>query len=135
MREVLTEPMFLMLLAAGGTYLALGDRGEALFLLGSVLVVIGITLTQERKTQRALESLRELSAPRALVLRDGVERRIARREVVRGDLLVLRDARPHRRRRAAAQRPAGGGRVAADGRIRAGGQAAAVRWSPGRRGS
>ena len=62
------------MLAAGGTYLALGDRGEALFLLGSVLVVIGITLTQERKTQRALESLRELSAPRALVLRDGVER-------------------------------------------------------------
>jgi len=100
-REVLTEPMFLMLLAAGGTYLALGDRGEALFLLGSVLVVIGITLTQERKTQRALESLRELSAPRALVLRDGVERRIAGREVVRGDLLVLRE----------------GDRIAADARL------------------
>jgi hypothetical protein len=48
--------MFLMLLAAGGIYLALGDRGEALFLLGFVFVVIGITLAQERKTQRALES-------------------------------------------------------------------------------
>src|SRR5690606_18438282 len=56
--DVVTEPMFLMLLAAGGIYLALGDRGEALFLLGSVCVVIGITLAQERKTQRALESLR-----------------------------------------------------------------------------
>ena len=69
--DVLTEPMLLMLLAAGGIYLALGDRGEALFLLSFVFVVIGITLAQEHKTQRALESLRDLSAPRALVMRDG----------------------------------------------------------------
>jgi Ca2+-transporting ATPase len=90
-REVLIEPMFLMLLAAGGIYLALGSRGEALFLLGFVFVVIGITLAQERKTQRALESLRDLSAPRALVIRDGHEQRIAGRDVVRGDILVLRE--------------------------------------------
>jgi Ca2+-transporting ATPase len=90
-REVLTEPMFLMLLAAGGIYLALGDRAEALFLLGFVFVVIGITLMQERKTQRALESLRDLSAPRALVIRGGQELRIAGRDVVRGDVLVLRE--------------------------------------------
>jgi Ca2+-transporting ATPase len=90
-RDVITEPMFLMLLAAGGIYLTLGDRAEALFLLSFVLVVIGITLAQERKTQRALESLRDLSAPRALVIRDGQEQRIAGREVVRGDLLVLHE--------------------------------------------
>lgn len=90
-RDVLTEPMFLMLLAAGCIYLALGDRAEALFLLGFVFVVIGITLAQERKTQRALESLRDLSAPRALVIRDGQEQRIAGRDVVRGDLLVLHE--------------------------------------------
>ena len=90
-RDVVTEPMFLMLLAAGGIYLALGDRGEALFLLGFVFVVIGITLAQERKTQRALESLRDLSAPRALVIRDGQEQRVAGRDVVRGDLLVLHE--------------------------------------------
>ena len=90
-RDVLTEPMFLMLLAAGGIYLALGDKGEALFLLGFVFVVIGITLAQERKTQRALESLRDLSAPRALVIRDGQEQRVAGRDVVRGDLLVLHE--------------------------------------------
>ena len=90
-REVITEPMFLMLLAAGGIYLVLGDRAEALFLLGFVFVVIGITLMQERKTQRALESLRDLSAPRALVIRQGQELRIAGRDVVRGDVLVLRE--------------------------------------------
>ncbi len=103
-REVVTEPMFLMLLAAGGLYLALGDRAEALFLLSFVFVVIGITLAQERKTQRALESLRDLSAPRALVLRDGQEQRIAGRDVVRGDLLVLHE----------------GDRIAADALLRQG---------------
>lgn len=100
-RDVVTEPMFLMLLAAGGIYLALGDRAEALFLLSFVFVVIGITLAQERKTQRALESLRDLSAPRALVLRGGLEQRVAGHEVVRGDLLVLHE----------------GDRVAADARL------------------
>lgn len=88
---VVIEPMFLMLLVAGGLYLALGDRAEAGFLLSFVFVVIGITLTQERKTQRALESLRDLSAPRALVIRGGEEIRIPGREVVVGDLLVLHE--------------------------------------------
>jgi P-type Ca2+ transporter type 2C len=88
---VFTEPMFLMLLVAGGIYLLLGDRAEASLLLAFVFVVIGITLAQERKTQRALESLRDLSAPRALVIRDGQEQRIAGRDVVRGDLLVLHE--------------------------------------------
>ena len=100
-REVATEPMFVMLLAAGGLYLALGDRAEAVFLLGFVFVVLGITLAQQRRTQRALEALRDLSAPRALVLREGREQRIAGRDVVRGDLLVLHE----------------GDRVAADGEL------------------
>ena len=90
-RDVVTEPMFLMLLVAGGLYLALGDTAEAMFLLTAVFVVIGITLVQERKTQRALESLRDLSAPRALVLREGGEIRIAGRDVVCGDLLILHE--------------------------------------------
>ncbi len=89
--KVIKEPMFLMLLLAGGIYMALGDRAEAAFLLSFVFVVISITLSQERKTQRALESLRELSSPRALVIRDGEERRIAGRDVVPGDLLVLNE--------------------------------------------
>jgi P-type Ca2+ transporter type 2C len=89
--DVLLEPMFLMLLGAGTVYLLIGDAAEAIFLLGSVLAVIGLTLSQERKTQRSLEALRDLSAPRTLVIRDGVEVRIASREVVRGDMLVLHE--------------------------------------------
>jgi Ca2+-transporting ATPase len=81
--------MFLLLLACGTIYLLMGDVQEALMLLGFVFVVLGITLYQERKTERALEALRDLSSPRALVVRDGQRKRIAGREVVRDDLLVL----------------------------------------------
>lgn len=90
-RDVLIEPMFLMLLVAGGLYLVLGDLAEAIFLLMSVLVVIGITLLQERKTQRALEALRDLSAPQARVVRNGHEARIPSAEVVVDDVLSLRE--------------------------------------------
>ncbi|BBE50117.1 Calcium-transporting ATPase [Ferriphaselus amnicola] len=87
--EVLREPMFLLLVGAGAIYLLLGDVSDALMLLGFVFVVMGITIYQEYKTERVLEALRDLTSPRALVIRDGVEQRIAGREVVRGDVLIL----------------------------------------------
>lgn len=87
--EVVREPMFLLLIAGGWIYLMLGDIQEATMLLGFVFVVIGITLYQERKTERALEALRDLSSPRALVIRDGMQKRIPGREVVREDIMLL----------------------------------------------
>src|SRR5450759_582156 len=57
--EVVREPMLLLLLACGSTYLLLGDVREAIILLIFVAVVIAITLHQERKTERALEALRD----------------------------------------------------------------------------
>ena len=89
--EVVREPMFLLLVACGVVYLVLGDREEALMLMGFVFVVMGITLYQERKTERALEALRDLSSPRASVIRGGEQKRVAGREVVRGDLLIVRE--------------------------------------------
>lgn len=87
--EALKEPMFLLLLASGAIYLTIGDFEDALMLLGFVFVVIGITVYQEEKVERALEALKSLSSPRALVIRDGEARRIPGREVVRGDVVVL----------------------------------------------
>src|SRR5665647_545406 len=83
------EPMFMLLVACGAIYLLLGDKQEALMLLGFVFVVMTITFVQERKTERALDALRNLSSPRALVIRGGVQKRISGREVVRGDILIL----------------------------------------------
>lgn len=87
--EVVREPMLLLLVAAGAIYLLLGDVGDALMLLGFVFVVMAITIYQENKTERVLEALRDLTSPRALVIRDGLEQRIAGCEVVRGDVLIL----------------------------------------------
>ena len=87
--DVVREPMFLMLIACGVLYLILGDMEEALMLLGFVFVVMAITLYQEQKTERALEALRDLSSPRALVIRDGRRQRIAGRDVVRDDIIIV----------------------------------------------
>ncbi len=89
MLEVVREPMFLLLLACGIVYLALGDPREAGMLLFFVLVVMTITLVQRHKSERSLEALKKLSSPRALVIRRAPRFRIPGREVVPGDLVVL----------------------------------------------
>ncbi|MCC7536468.1 MAG: cation-translocating P-type ATPase [Deltaproteobacteria bacterium] len=85
--EVVREPMFLLLLASAGLYLVFGDVREALTLLGFVVVIITITVVQEGRTERALEALRDLSSPRAQVLRDGEVVTVAGRDLVRGDII------------------------------------------------
>jgi P-type Ca2+ transporter type 2C len=87
--EVLLEPMLALLLAGGVAYLILGDLTEALILLSFALFSIALTVIQETRTEHVLEALRDLSAPRAMVIRDGERVRIAGREVVTGDILVL----------------------------------------------
>ena len=99
--EVLREPMLLLLCAASALYLLVGDLAEALILATSILFIIAISVGQRAKTERALEALRDLSSPRARVVRDGAQQRVAGTEVVRGDVLILSE----------------GDRVAADARL------------------
>lgn len=87
--EVLREPMLALLLGGGAIYLLLGDLKEALILLAFATMSVVITVVQEYRTERVLEALRDLTSPRALVIRDGQRKRIAGREVVRGDFVVL----------------------------------------------
>lgn len=99
--DVMREPMFLLLIACGVLYMILGDYQEGAVMLASILIIINITFFQYRKTERALEALRQLASPRVLVIRDGREQRIAGREVVPGDILLLHE----------------GDRISADARI------------------
>jgi Ca2+-transporting ATPase len=87
--EIVREPMILLLVGAGIIYLFLGELRDSLVLLLSIFVVLGINLYQQRKTEHALEALRDLSSPRAMVVREGQQKRIAGREVVRGDIVIL----------------------------------------------
>ena len=89
--EIIKEPMFLLLLACGLIYIVIGDYREGVILLSATILIIFITFYQYQKTERALEKLKNLSSPRAMVLRNGVQVRIAGREVVPEDLLVLNE--------------------------------------------
>lgn len=99
--RVLTEPMFGLLLIAGGIYLIIGSAEDALILLGFIAISIVITLYQQRKSEKAIDALKDLSSPRALVIRNGIKQRIAGRDVVVGDILVMEE----------------GSRIAADARL------------------
>jgi len=96
---VIKEPMFILLVCCGLLYVILGDYTEGSILLAWVFISIFITFYQHQKTDKAIEALKKLSSPRALVIRDGNEIRISGREVVSGDIIILNE----------------GDRVAADG--------------------
>ena len=87
--ETAREPMFLLLLAAGTLYLLFGEPLEGMTLFGAVLVMLGLTMYQEGKTERAIEALRNLTSPQARVIRDGQTVHIAGNEVVEGDIMLL----------------------------------------------
>ncbi|MBY0509193.1 MAG: cation-translocating P-type ATPase [Rhodospirillaceae bacterium] len=87
--DVLREPMFALLLAGGGVYLALGDFQEAVVLVIFATFSVSIAVGQDLRSERALEALRSLASPRALVVRDGKRMRIPGREVVRGDIILV----------------------------------------------
>lgn len=88
-KDVVREPMFGLLIDAAALYSLIGDLAEAAVLSAFATVSISIAIIQRGRSERVLDSLRDLSSPRALVIRDGVQRRIAGREVARGDLLIV----------------------------------------------
>ena len=90
-RQVLTEPMFLLLALAAGSYLLLGELGEGLLLGGFAGLTLTLVVLQERRSERALEALRALGTPTASVLRDGEVRRLPSPQVVPGDLLLVEE--------------------------------------------
>ena len=99
--EVVQEPMFILLLICSALYLLLGDLVEGIILFLSIFVIIAITFYQSRKSERALEELKKLASPLVTVVRDGVQHRIPSRELVPGDVMLIKE----------------GQRVAADARI------------------
>jgi Ca2+-transporting ATPase len=91
LRDVLSEPMFGLLLGSGVIYLLLGDKVEAALLLVFASMSSAIAVIQEARSERVLDALRNLTSPRALVIREGERRRIPGREVVRGDVVALEE--------------------------------------------
>ena len=70
----------------------LDNTKDAFVLLAFACLTIVITLVQEVRRERGLEALRDLSSPRALIIRDGKQLRISGSEVVHGDVILLAEA-------------------------------------------
>jgi Ca2+-transporting ATPase len=87
--SVAGEPMLLLLAAAAGLYAWLGEWLDATAMLASVAFVVLLNIYQNLRAERALDALRELTAPRARVLRDGVQAVVAAETLVVGDLLLV----------------------------------------------
>jgi Ca2+-transporting ATPase len=87
--HIVTEPMFLLLLVAAVIYFILGEPRDGVIMLVFVIGIISIDVMQEWKTDKTLSALRDLSAPRARVIRDGQEQEIASIDLVPGDLMLI----------------------------------------------
>jgi Ca2+-transporting ATPase len=82
--------LIVILLVATALSVSLGENAEATAIALIVLFAVLLGFFQEYRGERALEALRRMAAPTAAVLRDGEELVIAAREIVPGDIILLR---------------------------------------------
>lgn len=90
-RKVIQEPMLLLLLSTAVIYFIIGQAWDGLLMIGGVLLMIGIDLYQENKTDKALEALKGLTTPKITVVRAGRLQEIGNEELVNDDLLLVRE--------------------------------------------
>ncbi len=88
---IVTEPMFLILLAACIIYFLVGQYQEGIIMLVSIFIVAGISLFQEYRSKNAIHALNKLSAPHARVLRNGKTTYIETAEIVIGDIVLIQE--------------------------------------------
>ena len=89
--HIATDPMVLLLIAAGAVYLWTGDRTDAIAALVALVPIAALDVALELRTERAVEQLRRLAAPVARVIRDGALRDVAAEEIVADDVIEIRE--------------------------------------------
>ena len=99
--DIIREPMFLLLIVACALYFILGKTSEGWMMMAAMIFVAAISIYQEVKSTKALQALKELTAPKVIVIRNGIEQMIASAELVPGDIMLLEE----------------GNKIPADGRI------------------
>lgn len=91
LKEVVLEPMFILLLAACVIYFVVGQYKEGVIMLVSIFIVAGISLFQEYRSKNAVQALKKMSAAHAKVMRNGEIVQIVTEEIVVDDLLMLEE--------------------------------------------
>lgn len=87
--ETFKDPMVIILLIAAGVQILIGELIESLIIFLVLLINSIISVVQTRKAESSLEALRDMSAPEAKVIRDGIKQTIAAKELVQGDIVFL----------------------------------------------
>lgn len=91
LRNIVTEPMFLLLAVACVLYFILGDFTEAMMMVVSIVFVAGIELYQETKSERALEALRRYTSAQVRVLRNNKWIDLPSEELVPEDIVSIEE--------------------------------------------
>lgn len=91
--DILREPMLILLIIIAVIYLAVGNYGEALFMLAAIILVSGISFYQDNRSQKALEELEKLNEPLSRVIRNSKIVEIPTHEVAVGDLCITEEGK------------------------------------------
>ncbi|MDP2453131.1 MULTISPECIES: cation-translocating P-type ATPase [unclassified Kaistella] len=91
--DILREPMLILLIIIAIIYLAVGNYGEALFMLAAIILVSGISFYQDNRSQKALEELEKLNEPLSRVIRNSKIVEIPTYEIAVGDLCITEEGK------------------------------------------
>ena len=91
--DIMKEPMLLLLIAVSVIYLIVGNYSEAIFMLGAIIAVSGISFYQDNRSKKALEALEKLNEPLSIVIRDSKVIQIPTHEIAVGDLCILEEGK------------------------------------------
>ncbi len=87
--EQLNDPLILILVVAMAISLMLHEFGDAVIIVAVVVLNAAVGIIQEGKAGRAVEALKKISSPQAVVVRDGERMKIPAENLVLGDIVLL----------------------------------------------
>ena len=91
LKDIIKEPMLLLLLVAALLYFISGEIGDGIFMTSAIVLVTSISLYQESRSRNALAALNTLTQPTCSVIRDGETIAIRREEIVFGDYMMIEE--------------------------------------------
>ncbi|MGF6850429.1 Ca2+-transporting ATPase [Chitinophaga sp. W3I9] len=89
LKEIMEEPMLVLLIAVTAIYFVMGELGEAYFMLAAIALVSGISFYQDSRSRKALEALEKMNEPLSKVIRNGELKSLPTSEIVKGDMMLV----------------------------------------------
>lgn len=88
-KEIISDPMLILLAIAAIIYFVSGEISDALFMSGAIIFIAAISIYQSSRSHRALRALKEFTQSESLVIRDNQPVYIPIGEIVAGDYAVV----------------------------------------------